>query len=256
VSRLRGKVATGGRLNAFNTLTRVGFAVASTSPAAGATLTTRPTDFVVNFTNAYAAAPCRRRLQRERGAAGSVVFNDADTVTFRYAATPVTSASGTQTMQIASGAITAASGTALPAWSASFAYQAPVVVPARRPPRPRPRDGRGPGTRRPGRVAQPDQPHVGRPLGDEAGFRIEISSDGGRTYSQLGTATANSTGASVSGLSPAARTTSASRRSTTPASPPTATSRQHAPTANPDRHATNRPNARRASGNRRPSCVD
>jgi subtilisin family serine protease len=128
VASLAGKVATGGRLNVFNTLTRVGFAVSSSSPSAGQTLMDRPVDFVVNFGNAYAANSVEPSDLAVNGiAASSVLLTDADTLTFRYSTSPLTTVSGTQTMQIAARAISGANGAGLSPWSSTFSYVAPVT---------------------------------------------------------------------------------------------------------------------------------
>ena len=194
VASLSGKVATGARLNLFNTLSRIGFGVASSDPSAGQSLTSRPLDFTVNFSNAYAASSVQASDLKVNGvAASSVSFTDADTVTFRYASSPVTATSGTQTMQIASGAISGLSGTGVSAWSSTFAYEAPAVV-AIAPAAPASLMARSLSRSQISLTWQDRS-------SDEIGFKVERSSDGGKTFTEIGSVGADVTGATVTGLS-------------------------------------------------------
>jgi len=190
ISTLTGKVATGGRLNAFNTLKRLGFAVASTTPAAGTTATTRATDFVVNFSNPYSSGSVQAADFKVNAiSASSVVFTDADTVTFRFGTTPVTSTSGTQSMKIASGAISAASGTLLPSWSATYTYSAPAKPAA-------------PSTLTARALSRSQISLTWQDRStNESGFKVERSTNGGSTWTQVATVGANATGYTASGLS-------------------------------------------------------
>ena len=119
-------VSTGGRLNAFKAVQAVGMSVAGTTPAADSVITTKPTDFVVNFSHPYVAASVDAGDLNVNGiAATSRTLTDTDTVTFHFTSSPV-GAEGVQTMQMAAGAVTA-SGTTLPdpllhAWTATFRY--------------------------------------------------------------------------------------------------------------------------------------
>lgn len=190
IAALSGRVATGGRLNAANTLARLGFRVTGSNPAAGQSLATRPLDFTINFSRSYDAGSVQAADLRVNGiAASSVVLNDADTVTFHYNASPV-SASGTQTMSLAAGSISAAgSGQSLAAWSASFQYQNQVgpAAPSNL--------AASPLSSSRIRLTWRDNSSV------ESGFKVEMSSDGGRTFRYLGSVGANATSATVSGLS-------------------------------------------------------
>ncbi|MBX3413494.1 MAG: S8 family serine peptidase [Pirellulales bacterium] len=121
---------TGGRLNAFGALQKMGMRVSSTSPAIGSVVTTPPTQFMVDWSNAYQQASVQASDFQVNGiAATSRTFIDADTVRFNFTTSPVT-AQGVQTMTIAAGAILRQSdlmGNA--AFSAQFRYDlAPMHV--------------------------------------------------------------------------------------------------------------------------------
>jgi len=97
--------------------------VATTTPAANAVLATAPTDFTVDFTDAYTPASVDASDFTVNGvAADSFAAVDADTVTFHFNTSPVTT-QGLQTMAIAGGAITRTSdGSPIDAFSATFRY--------------------------------------------------------------------------------------------------------------------------------------
>jgi subtilisin family serine protease len=122
-------VATGGRLNALGTLEALGMAVAGSTPAAGAIVSTAPTDFVVHFSHSYDADTVQPGdLKVNNVAATSLTQTDSDTVTFHFGATPVT-AQGVQTMHIDAGALAADPSSGLPnllvhEWNATFRYDA------------------------------------------------------------------------------------------------------------------------------------
>jgi subtilisin family serine protease len=193
---LAGKVATGGRLNAFNTLKQLGaFTVAGTTPAAGSTVTTRTTRFTVNFTRAHATASVQAADFKVNGlGASSVVFNDADTVTFVYSTSPVKSTGGTQAMQIAAGAITSATGAALPSWSRTFTYAVPTATTTTtKPAAPTTLAARTVSTTQLALTWQDRSTN-------EAGFKVERSADGGATWLHIATTAANATSYTATGL--------------------------------------------------------
>ncbi|MDY3559679.1 S8 family serine peptidase [Gemmata sp. JC673] len=122
-------VATGGRLNVARAVQAVGFTVASTTPAAGAVVSAPPTEFVVDFTQPYAPASVQPSDLTVNGiAATGVALTDTDTLTFTFAASPVT-AEGLQTIAIAAGAFDGATSGPVAAFSAAFRYDAvPLAV--------------------------------------------------------------------------------------------------------------------------------
>ena len=115
VASLVGRSVTGKRLNAMGSLSLMGLNVVSTTPAAGSSITTQPTSFVVDFSSPITVNTLDAADLLVNGiAATSVVLNDPDTATFTYAATPVT-VQGLQTMTIAAGAMTRLSDGVAPA---------------------------------------------------------------------------------------------------------------------------------------------
>jgi len=135
IASLGGKVATGGRLNALGTLQLMGMNVAGSTPAAGSTATTRPTQFTVDFSQNYDAASVQAGDFTVNGvAANSYTLVDANTVRFDFSTSPVT-AGGAQTMRIAEGAINqSGGGSGVRAWQGSFYYDAvPMTVVASSP---------------------------------------------------------------------------------------------------------------------------
>jgi uncharacterized delta-60 repeat protein len=122
---LAGKTATSGRLNINKVLSSLGLTVASTTPTIGSVLSTPPTSFTLNFSQAYNPATVIASDFKVNGiAADGLTFDDADTITFTFAVSPVT-AQGLQTMTVAEGAITRASdGDSLANFSATFRYDA------------------------------------------------------------------------------------------------------------------------------------
>ena len=135
VASLVGKSVTGKRLNALGTLNLMGLNVVSTTPAAGSSITTQPTSFVVDFSSPITANTLDATDLLVNGiAATSVVLTDPDTATFTYAATPVT-VQGLQTMTLAAGSVTRLSdGVALGAYSGQFRYDlVPLQVAATSP---------------------------------------------------------------------------------------------------------------------------
>jgi hypothetical protein len=99
------------------------FVVIGSTPNAGQTVATPPTDFVIKLTKAYDATSVQAAALQVNGvAADSVSLTDAQTLTFHYATSPVT-AQGGQTMQLAAGALRAAgSGASLTAFTGLFLY--------------------------------------------------------------------------------------------------------------------------------------
>jgi len=171
---------------------RLGFRVTGSSPAAGQVVSAAPLDFTVNFSAPYDPASVQPADLRVNGlAASSVVLNDADTATFRFTTTPV-AANGTQTMSLVAGAVTSsATHQAVAGWSATFDYRTGPAAP----------------TNLAAAAASSSRINLTwrDNAGDEAGFKVEISSDGGRTFRQIGTVGANTSSVTVSGL--ASRTT-------------------------------------------------
>ena len=123
VAGLAGKVLTGGRLNAAKVLNSLGLTVIATSPSAGATVTTPPTSFTIHFSQAFIPASVAASDFTVNGvAATSFVLDDADSITFQFDVSPVTT-DGLQTMALAAGSITRQSdATALSAFSGQFRY--------------------------------------------------------------------------------------------------------------------------------------
>jgi subtilisin family serine protease len=129
-ANLAGVVATGGRLNLVGMIDKLGLYVGSTTPAAGSTVSLAPTDFVVNFLDAYSQASVDAEdLTVNNIAADSFTFTDSDTITFHYNSTP-TATEGLQAMHIADGAIARDSdGALLHAFDAAFRFDsAPITV--------------------------------------------------------------------------------------------------------------------------------
>jgi subtilisin family serine protease len=123
VPSLAGRTVTGGRLNAFNTLQQLGLVVAGSSPAQGDVITAPVNDFVIDLSQAYDPSSVDPSDLTVNGVAADLVDQtDADTLTFHFSSSPVTS-NGLQTMHIAEGAITRASdGDGLLDWTATFRY--------------------------------------------------------------------------------------------------------------------------------------
>ncbi|MEM7010283.1 MAG: S8 family serine peptidase [Verrucomicrobiota bacterium] len=126
---LDGKTVTGGRVNAFNTLRELGMSVIGSDPASQQLLTTLPTVFTIDFSDDYTPATVDAADLTVNGiAADSVVQTDADTLTFTFNATPV-STQGPQTMTMAAGALTRTlDSEGLKAWSATFLYDAHTMT--------------------------------------------------------------------------------------------------------------------------------
>ena len=125
IPAMTGKCVTGGRLNAYKTLTSLGMNVLSTTPAERSVVFAQPVDFVVNFKYPYTPASVAASDFTVNGIpADSFVLTDADTVTFRFNSTPA-STEGNHTMAMADGAVTRLSDAdPLFAWSATFRYDA------------------------------------------------------------------------------------------------------------------------------------
>jgi hypothetical protein len=99
------------------------FAVASSTPANGSTVSTAPTDFTIALANAYDPNSVQASDLAVNGiAADSFTLTNSTTITFHYNSSPVTT-QGLQTMSIAAGAITRQTdGSPVAAFSASFRY--------------------------------------------------------------------------------------------------------------------------------------
>ncbi len=106
------------------------FQVAASSPAAGASIGTPPTDFAITFGSPYTIGGIVASDLSVNGvAADSFSLTDAKTITFHFNASPVT-AQGLQTMSIVAGALTrAADANPLAAFSANFRYDVlPIAI--------------------------------------------------------------------------------------------------------------------------------
>jgi subtilisin family serine protease len=125
VPALAGRTVTGGRLNALGTLRTLGMQVVATTPAAGSVITTRATDFVLDFSDPYRAGSVDAGALRVNGiAADAVSLTDADTLTFQYTVSPVT-AQGPQTVALAAGAVLRdRDGDPVRAFTGTFLYDA------------------------------------------------------------------------------------------------------------------------------------
>jgi autotransporter-associated beta strand protein len=104
--------------------------VASSVPAASASVSTRPTDFAITFASAYDPTSIQVGDLAVNGQMpDSFKLSSATTVTFHFNTSPVI-AQGLQTMSIPAGAVTwLSNGAPLTAFSASFRYDAlPLAV--------------------------------------------------------------------------------------------------------------------------------
>ncbi len=128
IPSLAGKVASG-RLNARGTLDMLNMTVAGSLPVAGTSVSVRPTEFTVTFSQPYDPASVQPSDFTVNGIpADSVVLLTANSVRFRYNVSPVR-AEGVQTMHIAEGAIRRAGGGPLRQWQATFHYDSlPTAV--------------------------------------------------------------------------------------------------------------------------------
>ena len=129
-ANLAGVVATGGRLNLVGMIDKLGLYVSDTNPAAGSTISSAPTDFIVDFLDPYSVASLDAADFKVNGIpADSFTFTDADTITFHYNSTPA-AIEGLQSMHIDAGAIARASdGALLHTFDANFRYDsAPIMV--------------------------------------------------------------------------------------------------------------------------------
>ncbi len=119
---------TDGDLLMANALTYVtGFSASAASPAGGSVVFTQPTDFVINFSAPYNPATVAAGDLTVNGvAADSVTQTDADTLTFHFATTPVTT-QGLQTIHMDAGAVEAASGDPVKALNATFRYDVTLM---------------------------------------------------------------------------------------------------------------------------------
>src|SRR5262249_12017612 len=99
------------------------FVVIGSTPSAGQTVAAPPTDFVIKLTKAYDATTVQAAdLQVNGVSADSVTLTDAQTLTFHYNTSPV-STQGGQTLQLGAGALkVAGTGESLGAFTAVFLY--------------------------------------------------------------------------------------------------------------------------------------
>lgn len=111
-----------GRLNAFTAVQQTGLVVTTTTPAVGSVVNTTPTSFTVNFSRPLNTGTVQAGDFTVNGIpATGVTINDADTLTFTYAVSPVTT-QGLQTMAIAAGAISSTTGNQILAFTGTFRY--------------------------------------------------------------------------------------------------------------------------------------
>ena len=128
VQSLTGNTVTGGRLNAYKTLQRIGMTVRSSTPESGNISTAPPTDFVIDFSQPVDAATLQAAdLTVNLLPADSVTLLDGDTAAFHFNSSPVAD-EGVQTMHIASAAVATTSTVPLSPllveWTATFRYDA------------------------------------------------------------------------------------------------------------------------------------
>lgn len=126
IASMAGITVTGGRLNANNTLGRIGMVVSGSSPAAGEIVTTQPAEFVIDFSFSVNSDTLDASdLTVNGSAADSVTLVDADTVQFHFNSSPVT-VQGLQTMRMAAGSVETTSpvpsSPGLHEWVATFRY--------------------------------------------------------------------------------------------------------------------------------------
>ena len=104
-----GRVAISGasQQDTFTDRELVGFAVTTTVPACNSIISTQPTDFVINFSDAVNPATVQASDFTVNGIAATsfVLSNGNTTITFHFSTSPV-STQGPQTMHIPAGAIT------------------------------------------------------------------------------------------------------------------------------------------------------
>jgi hypothetical protein len=116
-------IASGGTAGKTHPMT-----VTTSTHTSGSIVSTAPTDFVINLLHPYDATTVQPAdLAVNSIASDSVQLTDADTVTFHYNASPVTT-QGNQTMHMAADSVKAADGTLaepfLRDWTKSFRYDA------------------------------------------------------------------------------------------------------------------------------------
>jgi subtilisin family serine protease/subtilisin-like proprotein convertase family protein len=128
IASMAGITVTGGRLNAYKTLQRIGMTVQGSSPDSGDIRATPPTEFVIDFSqpvNGGTLDPAD--LTVNLLPANSVTLLDLDTVQFHFDSSPVT-VEGLQTMHMDGGAVATTSTVPLSLllveWNATFRYDA------------------------------------------------------------------------------------------------------------------------------------
>ena len=128
VASMAGVTVKGGRLNANNTLGRIGMVVSGSSPAAGEIVTTPPAEFVIDFSFPVKSDTLDASdLTVNDIPANSVTLVDPDTDTarFHFNSSPVT-AQGLQTMRMAAGSVASTPSVprepGLHEWVATFRY--------------------------------------------------------------------------------------------------------------------------------------
>jgi hypothetical protein len=128
-----GRVAIGGssQQDAFTDRELVGFAVTSTTPACNSVVTSGPTDFIVNLSDAVNTGTVQPTDFTVNGipANSDTISADQKSITFHFNSTPVTT-QGTQTMNIPANAFTRVSdGMGVFAFNCTFCFaSAPLQV--------------------------------------------------------------------------------------------------------------------------------
>lgn len=125
IPSLDGKTVTGGKLNIYRTLGRLGMTVTGSVPAANQVVFSPPTQFSVTFSDNYnPASVAASDLSVDGVVADTVTLSGADSVVFHFVSTPVTN-QGAHTMLILENAVERLSDNdGIRQWSAAFRYDA------------------------------------------------------------------------------------------------------------------------------------
>lgn len=126
---LAGLTATGGRLNARNSLDRLGFWIENVAPGPNDAASAPPTEFVVRFSDDVLGTSLQAADLRVGGVAAEiVVMVGPRTYAFRFTASPVTT-EGLHPIELEAGSIESLSGRGLLAHSSTFRFDVlPVAV--------------------------------------------------------------------------------------------------------------------------------
>jgi subtilisin family serine protease len=123
IPALAGITVTGGRVNAYNSMLELGFVVRDVNPAPGTIVNLPPTAYTVRFSDPYNLATVDPSDLFVNGIpADSVTVIDANTLSFSFAISPVTS-DGLQSLSLVTGSILRLSdGDTLAGISTTFRY--------------------------------------------------------------------------------------------------------------------------------------